>query len=466
MIFLFQGDKARGRLARADMALLAAVEKFKTDKKVLVMSFKNYLPGSNLEDFMEEDTSIDTNGNPIGLQDSAFADDGIDALLRRAESGMLKKDNFDHCVTPLQKVYHGLDVLHTTKEPGFEKTLTGRWSHIEKILNIAESLYDYIFVYASLDNGPFLEKLNDMATKIVMVVRQGKKLDEPLFNQKVHNKIAILIADYEAESAWDKNKFKKMYNSNNIFTFPHNVEFGDAKEMGKTLWFAATNINPGKNDSNYNLITDAKKLVSWLDGSSQETSIHMADMPEFTTLERYERTPKLEFHPTDVNTETVETKGNFFKKGEQYTANTFTGRTTHHDESEFGNDDLGNMPSHLDNLQKEMDEEDTGFGTDGTSSPYGDIENLNDDFGDTEDETPAEDTSIHKDDSGLDTSWMDGFGNDGESNESETDDFGDPYSSEEDKPNFDDAEKVEEPEEPKIKEFSTDAMFEIGTSPN
>ena len=102
MIFLFQGDKSRGRSARADMALPAAIQKFKTDKKVLVMSFKNDYPGSNFEDFMEEDTTTDAYGSSIGiLRESSYTDDGIDALLRRAESGMLKKDNFDHCVTPL-----------------------------------------------------------------------------------------------------------------------------------------------------------------------------------------------------------------------------------------------------------------------------------------------------------------------------------------------------------------------------
>ena len=449
------------------MALLAAIQKFKTDKKVLVMSFKNDYPGSNFEDFMEEDTTTDAYGSSIGiLRESSYTDDGIDALLRRAESGMLKKDNFDHCVTPLQKIYHGLDILHTTKEPGFEKTLAGRWSHIEKIMNIAESIYDYVFVYAGIDNEAFIDKMNEMSAKIVMVVRQGKKVAEPACNAKVHAKTAVLITDYEAESTWDRNKIKKMYNSNNVFTFPHNVNFGDAKELGKTLWFAATNLNPEKQDSNYELITEVKKLLSWLDNSAPVNDIHMADDPRYTNFNHTDRVQTLEHHPTEVHQEHFETKGSFFKKKESFVSNVYIGG--------------GGRPAsatvqkkvpkpathyHNDTKQDITDNEDANFNSDNGTSAGIEIEDV-DAY-----ESTGYSEDIH-DNNSSDSQYEDTPETDGMPETTASDDLDDDIQNSSGSSNLDtswmdsfDSDYEDEPEpEPEIKPFNTDMMFETLSS--
>ncbi len=324
MIFLFQGDRARGRSARSCMALVACTERFKTDKKVLVMSLKNNMPGNNLEDFLEEDVSTDSAGKDISyVTDAAYRDDGIDAVIRRAESGILKKDQFDNCVTPLLNVDHGLDLLRTSKETTFESSLSRKWGSIEKALKIADSLYDYVFVYTSTENEDLVDKLNQMATKVVFVVRQGRKVAEPKVNEKIRQKACVLVSDYEPESSWNEKHMRRMYNTNNVFTFPHNVKFGDIKEHGKIIKFAAANVNITQSDYNFELIKEVKHLVSFLDGQKTETVHRMVQDIDYQPLKKPERAIVLEDHPTEVTTEETETKGGLFKKKEHFFTNFF-----------------------------------------------------------------------------------------------------------------------------------------------
>ena len=323
-------------------------------------------------------------------------------------------------------------------------------------MNIAETIYDYVFVYAGIDNEAFIDKMNEISAKIVMVVRQGKKVAEPACNAKVHAKTAVLITDYEAESTWDWNKIKKMYNSNNVFTFPHNVNFGDAKELGKTLWFAATNLNPEKQDSNYELITEVKKLLSWLDNSAPANDIHMADEPRYTNFNHTDRVQTLELHPTEVHQEHLETKGSFFKKKESFVSNIYIGgrerpasatvqkevpeSTTHyHNDTKQDITDNGASTDVEDVDAYESTDylEDIHDNSNGNNGQYEDTSKTDGIPETTASDDLDNDIQNSSGNSNLDTSWMDSFDSDYE----------------------------DEPEpEPEIKPFNTDMMFETLSS--
>jgi cellulose biosynthesis protein BcsQ len=311
MIIEFQGTKNRGTGAGAAMVMAAAVEAFRTNKKVCIMSLRGHYPAGDVEAYAIP-PEVDDGQNAtagIGLVDQfSFSDTGIDAVLRRADTGRLTTEMFDNCVTPTIRDKNGLDIVKTTKDSAFENDLMERFDTIQTILECANTTYDYVFVYVGPNHDDFLEKMGEIVDAVVIVARQGRADKISKTNEKLAKKVSLLITDYDAESGWTLRHLKKAYGINNIFTFPHNVRYHDAAEDGALIRFAMKNVHPDKNDYNYPLIEDLKSLLRHIDGKAEETQPDFTEEFEYVRAKKADKSPVLRRYEKQMETVTTKKK--------------------------------------------------------------------------------------------------------------------------------------------------------------
>lgn len=321
MIISFHGTQKRGHNVGAIAVFAAALESFRTNRKTCMISFRNNIPGENIENFAipGEESSDDM------LNNFSFSDIGIDGLLRRAEIGRLQPEQFDNCVTPLVREKNGFDIIRATKETRLEEALNSKWQFVEEILATANKIYDYVFVYIGSTDNEVVKKMNEISDRVVLVVRQGKREPFPEADKDpaIQKKLCLLVTDFESESVWNFKHIKTEYNiKKNIFTMPHNVKFRDAREDGGLVRFAMKNVNPNRNDFNSFLIYNVKRLLKFCDGNEPDAVGQYT--PKYDELEDplYKEIPEakvLEPYAADASTETITEKAGFFSKPRQKT---------------------------------------------------------------------------------------------------------------------------------------------------
>lgn len=321
MIIEFQGSTRSGNDIGAVASLAAGTAAFAANKKVLLMSLKNHNINEDIEDYALPNMEDQLNSSRSFILDQfSFSDTGIDAAIRRAEAGRFKPENLDNCVTPAARKQNNMDVLRSTKEIRFEEDLAQRWATIRAILETANESYDYVFVYIGSSYNEFVGLMNELADRIVVVVKQGRAEPLPEADKQYLNKTCYVVKDYEQDSRFGVRYLKKRYDAKTIFTLPHNVAFNDAMEGGGVLDFAARNASPEKGDYGYPLASELNKLMKYIADKNYTFDIEEADQfpfrdeIEFVRKEQVEKEALL-LHEGVPETETAtERKGLFGKR--------------------------------------------------------------------------------------------------------------------------------------------------------
>lgn len=327
MIIVFQGTQEGKHGTAAAMVTAAAFQMARSNKKIAILSFCDNEKKNNIENFAFTSDDMPDIGNPLAeLGDFEFTDAGIDALIRRSETGILTKEHFNNCSMPAVKAQNGLDIVGTTNAENFEDDMTLRFDVAKKVLTVAEELYDYIFVLADSQHAELTRKLDEVADKIVVVIRQGKAETSFDFPDEIKNKISILVADYEAESSFGVRYLKNSYKAKKIFIMPHSVAYRDACTNGSLVRFALRNASleetPG--DINYKFSGAIKELLDHVCGKVEETDEQEAEEKDADELQpgvkpKKKRRRQMHDVPTDsVRVETVAKKKRLFKKQETY----------------------------------------------------------------------------------------------------------------------------------------------------
>ena len=307
-IITFQGSKLRGRNVGAITVFSAAMEAFKTNKKVLVMSLRDYQDGNNLEDYaLPREGGLTDESGMLNLEGYSFSDNGLDAVIRRADTDSLNEEQFDMCITPTVRTKNGLDILRSTKEAFFEKNLHTRWETIKRILEVANRIYDYVFVYIPSSNEEFVQKINEISDKNIVVVRQGNKDFISKANEPHADKTRILVSDFEDESVWSERRLKSIYNVKTMYFMPHNVRFRDAKEDGELIKFAMKNNELNKGDYNYPLFAEVEKLLNFIDNKDERTVFTFDD--EIELVRKKKKKPELRVYGAPRTEQVTEKSG-------------------------------------------------------------------------------------------------------------------------------------------------------------
>ncbi len=321
-IITFQGSKLRGRNVGAITIFTAAMEAFKTNKKVLVMSLRDYKNGHNIEDYaLPSEAGLTDESGMLNLEGYSFSDNGLDAVIRRADTDSLNEEQLDMCITPTL-LRAKLDILRSTKEALFEKNLHTRWETIKKILELANRVYDYVFVYIPASNDEFVKKINEISDKNIIVVRQGNKEFVSKENEPYADKTRYLVTDFEDESVWSERRLKSLYNvKSSMYIMPHNVRFRDAKEDGELIKFAMKNNELNKGDYNYPLFAEAEKLLDFIDNKEERTAFSFDE--EIELVRKKKRRPELRVYNAPRTEQVTEKTGLFGLGTSTYTKAVF-----------------------------------------------------------------------------------------------------------------------------------------------
>lgn len=239
--------------AAAITALIAGVCSVAKSKKTLVLQ---------LTDAVSEQESILSILSGKEIRENSirdlynFQDDGLDAILLRAETADLSKEHYDETVTKLLNRENMLDVLRPTAKTSLVDMV--KPNHLKMVIQNARDIYEYIFIMIPGNNRTIMELTKELADENIVIIPQGKYTGEI----KVENGTNLIVKEYEADSRFDLAGMRKKYGVKKIYTVPHNVGFRDAVIMENLLDFVLTNRKSIREDDNYLLTASVSSLLS------------------------------------------------------------------------------------------------------------------------------------------------------------------------------------------------------------
>lgn len=237
--------------AAAITALIAGVSAIAKSKKTLVLQYTD----AGMTSILDILSGREIKGNEI-RDIYSYDDDGLDALLLRAETSDLTKEHYDECVTKLLEKDNMFDVIRpTAKSNLYELTEDGA---LKNILINAKPIYDYVFVLIPGDKAKRRKLVTDLSDEDIVIVPQGKDIGSVDVS---NGKTNVLVKDYEADSRFDLSGMRKKYGVKKIYTIPHNVGFRDAVMLESLLDFILRNRKDIKGDDNYLLTSSLNELM-------------------------------------------------------------------------------------------------------------------------------------------------------------------------------------------------------------
>lgn len=296
----------------AATALLAGITSIGKSKKTLALQLNGFTQDSILNILYGKTITANS------IRDVySFTDDGLDALMLRAETNDLSKEHYDECTTSLLEKENMLDVLKPTGNSALKEFAVDSTT-INDVIKSSEDVYDYIYVYIPMNEAELYSQITEYSDAELILVPQGRYPDIDLSNDKTN----IVIKDFEETSRYDLTYSKKRFKSRKLYTIPHNVGFNDAILDNSLLDFILVNRNNIKTDDNYALTSSLWSLLgSYMtnhDSEDDPTESEIMNKPErgYVSMS-VEETVEL---PEDSVQEVTVKKG-FFKKENKFIVN-------------------------------------------------------------------------------------------------------------------------------------------------
>lgn len=229
-----------------------------------------------------------------------FTNEGIDGLIRTADSIKLKKEDFDQMCLSLRKD-NRLDIAEMAKNTTFVSTLNQRLDSIKQILRNASEVYDDIFVLLPYTNEEVVKELNELEIvgKSVYCVKQGPIKPGNIYGSNP----VVLVMDYDEDSVYTVKHMKnalKLGKNAVIKKINYNTKAKDAARSNQLLGFVAQNRDLDKEDINYRWLKDLRELLSVLLDTGEadlEVNYEWEKLNPFLTVEQIakQKQAKMEF---------------------------------------------------------------------------------------------------------------------------------------------------------------------------
>lgn len=255
MIVMFQGTNIDNHGVTGAASIAAIMSAAKYNRKTLYIQLTN----ADANDAEELLVGKKKQESQIIMETLRIEDKGIDALIRRAETSKLIKQNFDNACEALINFENMLDLASITKKVDFEINLTVR--DVRVILHHASDIYDNVFILLNGRNTTVMQEVLELADCIVTCIGQTPK-KEP-YNTFEGKRELKLVADYENSSQFSAMYLKKLYAAKKIYVMMHNSGYRDACLSGTLLEFVLRNISNSQEDENFLFI---KHLTSLMEG--------------------------------------------------------------------------------------------------------------------------------------------------------------------------------------------------------
>ncbi len=185
-----------------------------------------------------------------------FQDDGLDAILLRAETADLSKEHYDDTVTKMLNRENMFDVFRPTAKSSLLDMVKPEL--IKTVIRNARDIYEYIFVMIPGNNRGILDLAKEVSDENIVIIPQGRAVGEI----RPDSTTSLIVKDYEPDSRFDLAGMRKKYGVKKLYTVPHNVGFRDAVIMENTLDFILTNRKTIRDDDNYMLTASVNVLLS------------------------------------------------------------------------------------------------------------------------------------------------------------------------------------------------------------
>ena len=263
MIVMFRGSDTSKNLSPQVLALYAAVNALKYNRRTLVLQFSRELP---VEKVLRG--KLDAEEMAFGGETAGFEDTGIDALMRRLDIKKFNKEHFDVCCRHMTKSENLLDIAGVSKKDDFEREVLVKQTVIKKLIAEGKKYYDDVFILGNNKNHEITDMLNRLCELSIICVPQGNKEEiyAPTTARETNdlNGVLYMIVDFDKNSSFDVGKMKKTYEVKKIAYLPYNTGFKDAYNSEAVLNFVLANTDIKDTDSNYdifNAVAEVEKAM-------------------------------------------------------------------------------------------------------------------------------------------------------------------------------------------------------------
>ncbi len=311
MIITIRGLQDGQKNAASVTALLSAMTAIVRSKKTLMMQLTGFEESSALQ--ILEGKSL--REQELQMTFKMYRDEGIDAIMVRAETSDLTKEHFDQTVTEILDKQNLFDVLKETNKREFYDFLDK--SKVRNILKGAKQVYDYIYVLLP-EREEVISMVQELSDEDIVVVPQGPAVDIE-FTDKPYT---VIVNDFEAKSIYDSRVIAKSYGVKKVYTLPHNYMYRDAIISQTLVDFVLENRKDMREDINYEFTSSVIKLLNkYIKGEidEDEEGEDIENLPKSEDIETV-AFPELKELPDEAIQEVYVKKGFFGKKKKKLTA--------------------------------------------------------------------------------------------------------------------------------------------------
>ena len=262
--------------------------------------------------------------------DMSFADEGIDQLLREADTRKLMKAQFGAYTTPVLKMENRFDIATCTRNHLFFTTIKERKMALQRVIENALEIYEDVIILLPSNSEEVCELVKNM-TKDVVDIESNTTTSKPLVDtsivcirqgfNKVYdatgNNLIYLVTDYEDKSKYVLANITKEFISQGLINtsktkvmkLSRSLQAIDAAREGTIRKFVKENREANKDDVNYNWTVDMLALVGKVTGEKVDEIRYdfeeaeyfdrpqqsfEEDIPEVETVELYDEEPVVE----------------------------------------------------------------------------------------------------------------------------------------------------------------------------
>ena len=218
----------------------------------------------------------------LAVNEISFADEGIDQLLREADTRKLMKNHFDTYATPVLRMENRFDIATITKNNLFTVSLDEKKDALEQIIKNALEVYEDIVLLLPPTNEGVAEWIKDFTIEQVDVESE-KKTKKALVDTSIvcitqgsektysakGNNVIYLITEFEGESIYTVQNMSRRYLSQGLslsskdkcMKLSHNVKANDYAIKGNLREFIKENRVLNKENANYQWTYDMHSLM-------------------------------------------------------------------------------------------------------------------------------------------------------------------------------------------------------------
>lgn len=256
MVITVQGYNGKNNKAVQTISAIAGMSAITAGEKTLVIQLIN-----NDIDTVEDNLLKVEKAKFGGDEQTSFADEGIDSIMRVISTSKLNKGDFNQMCTPLLMAENRLDICGVSKSDRFTSMVLTKINDIEDLIADAKEVYQNIFILVPIKNEDVAKTINALKAVDVSVycLKQGHTTKGNVYGKH----IVYVVTEYEEESVFSLRSMKEIYSKKKepIYKISRNVHVTDAALKGRLLYFIKKNAETDGADINHIWSEDVKKVT-------------------------------------------------------------------------------------------------------------------------------------------------------------------------------------------------------------